>query len=249
MARQLDLGAAGRSATTSGVLILLYVLALGISWPTTAVAAPQQPAAPPQSETAQPPDQGNTEPVKVEGFRSAHWGMTEAQVKAAIRKDFNIPMDKEQAGENPSERTTVLTVTVNDLVEGAGKAHISYILGYSTKKLIQVNIVWGTTIDPQAKPEQIVAAANQLRTLFLSSGYDRDTVASNVATGDGSITVFQGQDRDKHMTLLRLASTPAPPSPKQHGKTEAARPTVVLQLSYLLDARNPDVYRLKKGLF
>ncbi|HEV2335761.1 MAG TPA: hypothetical protein VGS13_09715 [Stellaceae bacterium] len=249
MARQLHFGAAGRSATTSGVLIVLCALALGLSSPATAFAAPQQPAAPPPAEAAQSSNQDNPEPVKVGGFRSAHWGMTEAQVKAAIHKDFNSPMDKEQAGENPSERTTVLTVTVNDLLEGAGKARISYILGYSTKKLIQVNIVWGTTIDPQAKPEQIVAAANQLRTLFLSSGYDRDTLASNVATGDGSITVFQGQDSDKHMTLLRLVSTPAPPSPKQHGKTLSARPTIVLQLSYLLDPQNPDVYRLKKGLF
>lgn len=175
--------------------------------------------------------------------------MTDAQVKAAIHKDFNIPADKAQTEENPSERTTVLSVTVNELLEGAGKARISYILGYSTKKLIQVNIVWGTTIDPQTKPERLVGAANQLRTLFLNSGYDRETVASNVATADGSITVFQGQDLDKRMTLLRLVSTPAPAPSKQHGKAEPAGPTVVLFLSYLLDARNPDVYRLKKGLF
>ena len=248
MARQLGVGGARMSRTASGVLIMLSVLALGFSPPATAIAAPEQPTAPPQSGAAQPPDQDKTEPVKVEGFRSAHWGMTEAQVKAAIHKDFNIPMEKEQAEENSSERTTVLSVAVTDLVEGAGKARISYILGYSTKKLIQVNIIWGNTIDPQAKPERIVAAANQLRTLFLNSGYERDTLASNVATADGSITVFQGQDTDKHMTLLRLVSTSAPASAKKT-KSETAPATVVLMLSYLLDPRNPDVYRLKKGLF
>jgi hypothetical protein len=249
IARRLGFAGIERSATASGLLILLSVLALGLSRPATSVAAPEQPAAPQQPGAAQQPAQDKTEHVKVEGFRSAHWGMTEAQVKAAIHKDFNIPVEKEQAEENPSERTTVLSVTANDLLEGAGKARISYILGFSTKKLIQVNIVWGNTIDPQAKPEQIVAAANQLRTLFLNSGYDSQTIASNVATADGSITVFQGQDGDKHMTLLRLASTPVPASSKQHGKSAAARPTVVLLLSYLLDSQNPDVYRLKKGLF
>lgn len=249
IARRRGAGATGRSRTASGVLIVLSGLALGISGPAAALAAPEQPAALQHSAAAQEPDSDKTEQVKVEGFRSAHWGMTEAQVKAAIHKDFNIPVEKEKTEENPSERTNVLSVSVNDLLEGAGKARISYILGYSTKKLIQINIVWGTTIDPQAKPEQIVAAANQLRTLFLNSGYERDTVASNVATADGSITVFQGQDADKHMTLLRLVSTPAPAASKQHGKTEPAHPTVVLLLSYLLDARDPDVYRLKKGQF
>ena len=228
--------------------VLLALLALTVAQPAQA-AAPEQPSAASKPAAAQQPEQDSTEHVQVEGFRSARWGMTEAQVKAAIQKDFNIPVDKEQAEENPSERTTVVSITVNDLLEGAGKARISYILGYTTKKLIQVNIIWGTTIDPQVKPDRIVAAANQLRTLFINSGYDRETVASNVATADGSITVFQGQDSDKHMTLLRLVSTPAPAPSKQRGKTETAGPTVVLLLSYLLDARNPDVYRLKKGQF
>jgi hypothetical protein len=230
-------------------LLLLSLLVLAPSQPLTAVAAPEQPSATQKSGAAQQPAQDTVEHAQVEGFRSARWGMTEAQAKAALHKDFNIAAEKAQTEENPSERTTVLSVTVNDLLEGAGKARISYILGYTTKKLIQVNVVWGTTIDPQAKPERIVAAANQLRTLFLNSGYDRETVASNVATADGSITVFKGQDLAKHMTLLRLVSTPAPAPSKQRGKAEPASPTVVLFLSYLLDARNPDVYRLKKGQF
>jgi hypothetical protein len=230
-------------------LILLGLLALACWRPATAVAAPEQPSAAQPPGAAQPPAQDTTEHVQVEGFRSARWGMTEAQVKAAIHKDFNIPAEKQQTEENPSERTTVLSATVNDLLEGAGKARILYTLGYSTKKLIQVNIIWGTTVDPQAKPDRVVAAANQLRSLFLSAGYDRETIASNVATADGSITVFQGQDADKRMTLLRLVSTPAPAPAKQRGKAESAGPTVVLLLSYSLDARNPDIYRLKKGQF
>jgi hypothetical protein len=231
------------------------VVALALAWPGTAVVAAAQPATAPHAPSSQPPvpeqqpAQDTSEHIQVEGFRSAHWGMTDAQVKAAIQKDFNIPPNKVPTEENPSERTTVLSISVNDLLEGTGKARISYILGYSTKKLIQANIVWGTTVDPQAKPERIVAAANQLRALFLSSGYDPDTVASNVATADGTITVFQGQDAEKHTTLLRLVSTPAPAPSKQQGKTQAAGPTVVLLLSYVLDARNPDVFRLKKGQF
>jgi hypothetical protein len=217
-------------------------------WPASRVgAAETTPSAQPQDQAAE-----QVEQARVEGFRSARWGMTEAQVKAAILKDFNIAADKVQTEENSSERTTVLSVTVNELLEGAGKARVSYILGYTSKKLIQVNVVWGTSIDPQTKPERVVAAANQLRALFLSSGYDPATTASNVATGQGAITVFQGQDSEKHTTLLRLVSSPAPPPPKQRGKNdkhEAAAPHVALLLSYVQDAHSPDVYRLKKGQF
>jgi len=231
------------------VLLSRLLLAAMIAVPVGILAA-AQPGGPAKEEqpAAQTPGAESGEPFQVDGFRSARWGMTDAQVKTAIRKDFNIPPEKVQTEENASERTAVMTVTVGDLLEGAGKARVSYIFGYASKKLIQVNIIWGTTIDPQIKPDRIIAAANQLRTLFLGYPYQPDTVASNVPTADGTITVFQGQDAEKHMTLLRLVSTPAPPPPK-NAKGEAPGPTVVLFLSYVLDVKNPDVYRLKKGQF
>jgi hypothetical protein len=196
--------------------------------------------------TTQAPQEA-TERAEVLGFRSARWGMTETQVKTAIQKDFNIAAEKVRVEENPSERTSVLNITVDELLESAGKAHVSYILGYSSKKLIQVNVAWGTAVDPQSRPERVVAAANQLLRLFLGSGYEPDTVVSNTPSRDGGIVVFQGQDADKHMTVLRLMSGKAPAA-KQHRKDET-RTSVALLLSYLQDARNPDVYRLKKGQF
>src|SRR5215212_3471688 len=203
-----------------------------------------------QQPAAQPQTQDTAERAAVAGFRSARWGMTEAQVKTAIQKDFNISPDKVQTEENLGERTAVLMVTVDDLLEGVGKARISYILGYSTKKLIQLNVFWGTTIDPQLKPERIVAVANQLRTLFLSAGYVPETVVSNIPSGSGAITVFQGEDADKHMTVLRLVtSSEASGQQKQQRKGNAPGAGIVLLLSYVQDPRNPDVYRLKKGQF
>ena len=216
-----------------------------VSAQTAEAPASQQPTA--QSQT---PDMAEAERAAITGFRSARWGMTDTQVKAAIQKDFNILPDKVQMEENLGERTTVLTVTVDDLLEGVGKARVSYILGYSTKKLIQVNVVWGTAIDPQVKPERVVAGANQLRSLFLSSGYVPDTVVSNVPSGSGAITVFQGEDADKHMTVLRLvASSEASGRQKQQHKDNASGASVALLLSYVQDPRHPDVYRLKKGQF
>lgn len=222
-------------------------VALGLALGVTAAAPPtraaEKPAQPAQHASQQSP--ATTAPVRVDGFRSAHWGMTEAEVKEAIRHDFGIPPDKMHVEENPSERTKIITATVKDLLQGAGDARISYILGYRTKRLIQVNIVWGITVDPHVKPQLVVAAANQLRTLFLTSGYQPGTIASNVATGRGAMIVFEGRDAEKHMTFLRLISV----SSRQHRHRKSAAPAVLLVLSYIENTTDPDIYRLKKGQF
>jgi hypothetical protein len=225
------------------------VIAVLLLNPAVAVSQPAPPASdqrPPPGATATPSESEPVEHAKVEGFRSARWGMDAAQVKAAIHKDFGVPSDKVKTEENAAERTTVLTIAVNDLLEGAGPSRISYILGYKTKKLIQATVLWGTPVDPQAQPEKIVAAANQLRQLFLDSGYQPDTVVTNARMTDGTILVFQGQDADKHTTVLRLANIPAP---TKGLKTEGTGGSVVLSLSYTLDSRSPDIFRLKKGQF
>jgi hypothetical protein len=230
---------------------LVITLGLAISLASQAMAQTAPSAAPPAQEVA--PRSANTEDVgervRVEGFRSARWGMTAADVKTAIRKDFNIPADKINAEANPAERTDVLTVNVPDLLEGAGTARVSYIFGFASKKLIQVNVLFGSSVDPQIAPDKIVAAANQLRQLFLDSGYQPETIVSNAKMGDGSILVFEGQDADKHTTVLRLASNAVVPASGRGGKEQKPVLTTTLSLSYVLDTRNPDIYRLKKGQF
>lgn len=223
----------------------MAVLAL-LSGSGLAQLAPASPSGKPTESAPQPATPA--EQAHIEGFRSAKWGMTEAQVKAAIKSDFNIGEDKIKRSENLAEKTGVLTVTVPDLLEGAGHAQVSYIFGYTSKKLIQVNALWGTAVDPQATPEKIVAAADQLRLLFLDSGYDPRTLSTNARMPDGSILVFQGQDSDKHTTLLRLATGTAN-QPASGGKAAKQVEVVALSLSYILDAHTPDIYRVKKGSF
>jgi hypothetical protein len=223
------------------------VLAFAVLATASGVSGAQVAAAPPSDTSAQPPPAANSEPAHIDGFRSAKWGMTEAEVKTAITNDFKIPADKLKAEPNPNERTTVLTIQVPDLIDGAGIARVSYIFGHTTKKLIQTNLVWGTPVDPQAKPEGIVAAANQLRDMFMSSGYEPGTVVANARASDGEVIVFEGQDADKHTTLLRLVAG-QPPADKDAKKDKPA-PVTALFLSYILDSRNPDIYRLKKGQF
>lgn len=207
-------------------------------------------AADPPAQTPPPtPKPAETAPtMQLQGFRSAHWGMDANEVKAAIKKDFNIAPDKLQTEDNASERTSALSIAVPNLIEGAGKARVSYIFGFTTKKLIQVNAIWGTPVDPAVKPDEVVAAANQLRDLFIASGYEAGSVHTNVGTKDGTIVVFEGEDADKHATLLTLVNSTIP-GPVKNGKHEPSTQAVVLRLSYILDPQNPDIFRLKKGQF
>lgn len=72
---------------------LLLMSAAATALPARAAAKEDtQPAATPAA--AESP----AEPFLIEGFRSAHWGMTDAQVRAAIRKDFNIAPEAVRSG-------------------------------------------------------------------------------------------------------------------------------------------------------
>lgn len=225
---------------------------LGLSLTLTTVSSSawgaEKSATEPQSLVVEPP-QGARSSVQVEGFRSAHWGMTKREVEAAIHRDFGIPPGKMHVETNPAERTTVLTVNIENLLNEAGKARVSYILGYTTKKLIEVNILWGTPVDSHVKPEQILAGAAQLRTLFLTSGYQPSSIISNVLTRSGATIVFEGRDAEKHMTVLRLLNKREASPSRGHRNIKSFRRVVVLLLSYIESTANPDIYRLKKGQF
>jgi hypothetical protein len=196
--------------------------------------------------TGAAPEAAPTAPVTVGGFRSARWGMNGAEVKAAIQGDFGIPPAKVAMTENAAERTTILTIEVGNLLDGAGTARLSYVFGYKSKALIQVTILWGTPIDPRIPGDTIVTAANQLRQLFLDSGYEPKSIIANSRLADGSILVFEGQDAAKHMTVLHLTGTS---SPAKGSHDKGATVNIALSLSYILNNANPDIFRLRKGQF
>jgi hypothetical protein len=205
-------------------------------------------AAPAASEKAasgqvdgEKPQGDKAEAAKVDGFRSATFGMTEAQLRTAIRKDFNLAGDKVAAEENPAERTTALSIVVNDLLPDAGPARISYILGFKSKRLFQVNILWGGSMAPDIAPEKLNAAAASLRDYFAAAGYVGDTVVTNARAGDGSIVWFKGADAQKRTTFLRTLGI----APTKEGE----KPGIGLLLSYAQDPQNPDIFRIAKGQF
>jgi hypothetical protein len=183
------------------------------------------------------------QPGQVDGFRSAKFGADEKAVRAAIKADFSIEASAVKVEENALEKTTALIIEVPALEPG-GKAQVAYILGYQSKKLIQVNVIWGAPVNPAASADQLTGAAVLLRNYFAEQPFPADRRLQDQRLPDGSALFFQGADPQGRQVSLILFTGSA--SAKAGEKPS---PVYSLRLSYMADPRTPDVYRLKAGSF
>jgi len=181
----------------------------------------------------------------IAGFREAHFGMTEDQVREAIKKDFPAAAAKLKVTTHSTEKTVVLSLLVPDLLPHTGSARVSYILGYKSKKLIQVNIFW-TSEGTEDGDEIVIGVANSLRDYFAAQNYKPDSVVVNRQLAENTMLVFRASD-SQNRTVVAVLS----------GVGEAARkdekaprpPPLALELSYIADAAHPDVFKIGKGQF
>lgn len=180
---------------------------------------------------------------QVDGFRSARFGMSETEVRTAIMKDFGLKADAIREQANPGERTKVLIAKVPDLLPGGGAAEASYVIGYQSKKLIQVSISWSKAIDDKMTPEQLFSNSSVLRSHFMGEGFKPDTIATNMPI-NGGLLMFRGSDDKDRTVMMILQGTLA----QGEGNQRVLTPTTLL-LFYIADAKTPDVYRLPPGSF
>jgi hypothetical protein len=219
----------------------------GVAWERAALAQEKGPAGETSPTAAQDqPSPPAEPPAAIDGFRHARFGTHEEQVRQAIRKDFPSAAAKLASAVHPSEKTTVLSIGVTDLVPDTGMARISYIFGYRSKQLIQINVVW-TSAGNAASDETIVATANSLRDYFASQNYQPDSVVGNRQLGDNTIIVFRASDRQGRTVLLVLSGVSS--AARGEEKKAAQPPPLTLKLSYILDAAHPDIFRIAKGQF
>ncbi len=222
-------------------------LAAALSWAPMALAddpaATAAPAAGNGSAPATPPVAPTPAPatVHIDGFRSAHFGMTQPEVRSAIAKDFSLKGTAVKASTDEVMQTPVLSVPVTDLIDKGGPATINYIFGYKSKRLDQIHIVWQLDKDSKLTSERLVTNAKQLQNYFATAGYQ--ILAANAPTKDG-IIFFQGKDADGHATLLVLHFLVGETKAKQQVQFPG-----VLTLDYIDDQQKPDIYQLPAGKF
>lgn len=186
-------------------------------------------------------------PTGVEGFRSAKFGATEAQVRAAIREDFKLADAAIKAATHPLEQTRSLSISVRDLVANSGEAQVAYVFGFRSKTLIQVNILWNAP-DP-ASTEIIIGAGNALRDYFAGQAtrFVKEQMKTNVQLPDGRILLFQGADEKGRAVELVMVVAARPPV---QGQPADPRPgSAQLRLLYVLAPGNSDIQRIQPGQF
>ncbi|MEO5336312.1 MAG: hypothetical protein H7841_05390 [Magnetospirillum sp. WYHS-4] len=187
----------------------------------------------------------------VEGFRSSHFGMTEAEVRQSIVRDFGIKPETIQREVHPVEQTTILAATVKNLIPESGEAVVVYVLGYKSKKLTQVNVVWARDAKAEAEIEKLKVVTLTLRNYFAARQYQPDSIVRDRALSDGGILVFRGAD-EKGRVVTLVARDLAPVESKGQAKGDAKtavprHPSV--QISYIEKPKAPDVYQIRKGDF
>jgi hypothetical protein len=215
---------------------------LGVVFLPAALAEDMPPGSEIHGTGQEQPSQPGQPAATIDGFRQARFGMSEDQVRQAVRKDFPA-VGKISTAIHPTEKTTVLSLTVPDLLPNSGNAHISYIFGYRSKKLIQVNVVW-ISDRSAGGDETVVGTANSLRDYFMTQNYKEDSVIANRQLADNAIVVFRANDLEGRTVLLVLSGVAA-----GAGTKEKKEPPLTLELSYIQDAAHPDVFRIAKGQF
>ena len=176
------------------------------------------------------------------GFRSAHFGMKEKGVIKAINSDFSVDKKKISRVVHPIEKTITLGISVSKLIPDSGPSKVFYILGYKSKRLIQINVVWGKPANKKPNAEAVVATANQLRNHFVQKKFQKEGFAVNSQLSEDVILIFQGKDRKGRAAKLVL-SNPKSENEKTSGEN------IKLTLSYIEKPENPDVFRIKDGDF
>lgn len=216
--------------------VMMYVCLIVLACATTIAqaVAQQTPPAPPA-------------PTTIDGFRSAKFGATDAQVRAAIKADFKVNDAAIKASTHPVEQTLMLTVAARDLVAGSGEAQVTYVFGFKSKTLMLVNILW--TASDQAGAEVLIGVGSALRDYFLAqtTRFVKEQTKANVSLPDGRNVLFHGADDKGHAVELLLALTAKPPVQGQPADTRPA--SAQLRLVYVLSPTNTDIQRIQPGQF
>jgi hypothetical protein len=141
---------------------------------------------------------------EITGFRDARFGMTESSVRAIARESFGAKDGEMTVSEDAVEGTTMLIVHVPVLEVGLGEGRVAYIFGYRSRKLIQVNVIWGEDTNPRINDSGMIAGATRLQRYFLGFSWMDGSVRSGIPIGDNAVLLFSGYDNNNAAVRLIL---------------------------------------------
>ena len=184
--------------------------------------------------------------AEIEGYRSARFGMTEAEVLRAIEMDFGVDGGETRIV-HPIQKTSTLVIRADGLVSGAGATQVVYIFGYRSKQLIQVTLSWGHPLEATTDAAILVRAARAMMNRMALQGLPANTLTSDKIVDDGSIIVYHAKDANAHVIEMRMKGPGIGPAADGDGGAEDE--TSWLRASFIQDIVTPDIYRIQPGDF
>ena len=139
----------------------------------------------------------------------------------------------------------MLTANVPNLIPSGGTARVSYVFGYQTHRLIEVNVLWAKSVDPKATPALLYQNGQSLQQYFAGEGFPPQRSTGNIATSSG-LLLFRATDPSNNVVLLVLSGKISK-DPKSTDKSFLD--PEALTLVYATDPQHPDVFHLGKGSF
>jgi hypothetical protein len=187
----------------------------------------------------------------VTGFRDLRFGMSEADVRASAAKAFAVKPADITSTPNPIEGTTVLTLKVNALDPLPGPAKIACIFGYNSKKLIQVNVIWGDEPSAPLDSTALITGGTRLERYFAGFNWRKDTTRTGIPVGENTVVLFSGEDEKKG--AVRLIADGVKFQVQREGNQQTTSPEPKgppkLIIHYIADRDNPDVAKIEPGKF
>jgi len=143
-------------------------------------------------------------------------------------KDFPAAAAKLTSAVHPSEKTTVLSLSVTDLLPHTGSARVSYILGSFEKAQSGQNRL-GTT----ASDETVVRIANAFRDYFASENFKPDSISSIINRGEHDTSVSrQRRSEEDRFADAERGGRVHPLGGQKKAASAAAEPRTVVYPGY-----------------
>jgi hypothetical protein len=203
-------------------------------------------AAPPAAQSAAPA----AATFHVEGFRSAKFGMTPDQVKAAIATDFNAPAAAISTSQNPIDGTSAVSVKLDHLDPGPGAAGVSYIFGAKSKTLVHINVAWTTSPTPANEDRKaVVTAALQLTAYFQRQPWPAGRSVSGALMPGNVVLMFEGVDAAGGGVEVTTAGIPLESADPKAAKIPDPTGPAQLKVAYSANHDHPDIVQIPAGSF
>lgn len=145
--------------------------------------------------------------ASVPGFRSASWGMTEGEVRAALAKDFGDARAS-AAVIDPLTGNKVIIAPMTALAPGPGPAAISYVFGASSGRLIHVSLDWTVAAPGAAARAAMLDAGAKVVAGFVGNYWKVGSVMRGVVVRPDLIVLFAGADEAGGGVDVRVGGVP-----------------------------------------